>query len=279
MRPAFVIALISAGLALDVSVGAEPPPPPGVQLRATARLADPAPVPFASTVLGRATHRVRLALGNLSAEEVRFVLPPLRWSATRGAVGYPCEDATSTPRGTIKIAPRSSTTLDANVTCDLPLPGDYDVTVALGRAVRASFVVTITSGPNAPVRLGWDPRAWVAVTGTREVRPGRAEARVVLATINGSNAPIAIEPFLARVRLLAPGSRAAVCPDQIVPIEIRGEVLPGRAHQGWTTIECRAPTEGTYAVDVGVLRAGGEVQSVSRYALRVRSGPLLPLPQ
>ena len=151
---------------------------------------------------------------------------------------------------------------------------------SLGRAIAdAKLVVSIAAGLNAPVRLGWEPRAWVAVTGTREARPGRAEARIVVATINASDAPLTVAPFVARIRLLAPGTGAPLCDDQLVWLDTDRPIPPGRAHQAWVTLGCRAMTEGIHAVEVDISPPGAERIPVARYALRIRTGPLLPLPQ
>jgi hypothetical protein len=268
-------------LALAALLEASPARAEG-EIRLTAQPVDPSPVPYAATALGRATHRVHVVLSNPSNQRATLEGATFRWSAFRDGVTYPCEDRTDpNARSDIRLQPGRSIALEAVVSCETPLPGDYDVELSVigsgGVSASRRFVVSVGGGENAPLRLPGDARAWFAAAMTREAWPSHNQptgARVAVAVINGSKETLGLAPLLMRLRTTVRGSGKRACVDQIVPISTRGEVAPGRVQPTWIPLDCRIKEAGLYDVHVSISSESAPApRSIGKLVLRVRTGP------
>lgn len=250
------------------------------RLDVSARPVEAVPLPYAATALGRATHRVHVVLSNPSTQRATLERALFRWTASRGGIAYACEDRTErNPREDLRLQPGRTVAMEAAVSCETPLPGDYAVQLtvlgAAGPIGGTSFVISIGAGATAPVRLSGNSGPWIAAAVTREARPSRdapTGARVAIAIINGSKDTLALAPLSAHVRTTARGAKASACADQVTPIGARGELPGGQVHTDWIPLECRLAQEGIYDVRVSVGSAGREPLLIATLALRVRAG-------
>lgn len=284
MSPQRSVAALAATALMLASPGpARGDTPPPINL--TAAVIGASPVPYSQTTLGKATHHVRLTYTNGSRERVAVTVTPLHYVARREGIDYSCEERDPEVERTPRVVePGAATSSDRWITCETPLPGDYEVAISAsadgGR--MASFALSIGAGANAPVRLPWPPGWWAAAMITPEVRPtpGPAtSARVVVALVNGTREVLPLDTQTVRLRTTARGASSPACPEQVFRVEATGTLAPGRVHSTWLALRCDLSSETFYDVDVFAEppRGGGAVK-VAGLVLRVRSGPILPLP-
>lgn len=253
----------------------------GDGLRVVSRLVDPSPVPYASTSLGRATHRVHVSLTNGGDQAATIAGAGVRFQATRAGVAFPCEAREpGSLRWPTSLEPHGVIAAEQDVTCETPLPGEYEVTALVsaptGELGRSHFPLTISGGKNAPLMLPWDPTGWASTMVSREVPPSKGpttQARVVLALVNGSSEPKSFGVHVVGVRTRLRSAGKLACPEQQVVLEPRGAVAPGRVHWTWLPLACDLSQEGFYDVDVSLGREGQAPIAVGSHVLRVAVAP------
>jgi hypothetical protein len=243
-------------------------------------VADPRPVAYEATALGRATHSIRIAMTNPGTRAVQLAPVVFRFRPTRDNVTYACEDATGE-------AARWPATLDAGATfmltrevsCETPLPGRYEVEI-LGRPrsapdaserVHGSFSLQIDGGANAPVRVPWEPALYAASSSTKDMWPSKdpGAARVVLALINPTHGPVALAPAHATLRVTRRGSTAAPCPERGVDLAFNGALSSGGSRAVTMPLGCALAAEAIYDVDVAIAGAGTARVHVATHSIRV----------
>ncbi len=251
------------------------------------RVADPMTVTFDTTALGRATHAVRLVISNPGKQTIALKPLVFQFHPMHAGVAYACEESQGNDdRWPAVLEPGSSFTLTRGVTCETPLVGRYDVEI-LGRPRGApdsvtrtygSFVLQVEPGANPPVRLPWDTSLHVAASGTKEMRPSddRRKARIVIAVVNGTRAPVPLSPLHAVLRVSRRGSTVAPCGERTVDLSFSGSLGPGRAQTQTAPLGCDLSAEAVYDVDVSLASPAGARLHVATHTIRV--GVLPPPP-
>ncbi len=252
----------------------------------TMRVSDPPPVPYEATALGRATHSVRLVMTNSGTKTVQLSPVVFRFRATRDNVTFACDDATGEEaRWPATLDAGASFTLAREVSCETPLPGRYEVAL-LGRArgtadtaerAYGSFSLQIEPGANPPVPVPWETSLSAASSVTRDMRPSKdpSTARVVIALINGSRAPIALGPVHATLRVTRRGSTVPPCPERGVELAFSGSLASGASRALTMPLGCVLSAEAIYDVDVAIANAAGARAHVATHSIRVG---ILPTP-
>jgi len=250
------------------------------------RVADPPPLAFDATALGRATRPIRIVLSNPGSTALALTPLLFRFRPLRDGVSFACEDPQgSDDRWPKTLEPGSSFMLARDLTCETPLPGHYDVEIR-GRArgtdeterTYGSFGMDVEAGSNPPVRLPWDASLHAAAAGTREMRPTRDtnRARILVAMINGSRSPVTLAPVHATFKVTRRGSRLAPCPERTVSLAFEGSLAPGRMQTLGAGLGCDLSAEAIYDVDISIANAAGSRVKVGTQAIRV--GVLPPPP-
>jgi hypothetical protein len=246
----------------------------------TIRVADPPSLPFEATALGRARHPIRMVISSSSA--VPLSLEPLsfRFRPMRDGVSFSCDEpAAPDDRWPALLEPGTSFTLERDVACETPLPGRYDVELrgrprgASDAAERTygSFSFTIEPGANPPVKLPWDPSLHGAASGTKEMRPSSDpnKARVVIALINGTRAPVTVGSVRATTRVARRGSTVAPCAERSFDLAFTGSLAPGRTQSLATPLGCKLEAEAVYDVDIAIANAAGTKVRLATHSIRV----------
>lgn len=243
-------------------------------------VADPRPIAYEATALGRATHSVHLVMTNTGARSVQLAPVAFRFRASRDGVAFSCEDASGEDgRWPAALDAGASFHLAREVSCETPVPGRYDVAV-LGRPrgggdsadrLYGSFVLQIDAGPNAPVPVPWEPALHVASSATKDARPSKdpGSARVVIALINASRAPVTLSPVHATLRVTRRGSTVAPCPEHGVELAFSGVLASGSTRAVTMPLGCALSAEAIYDVDIAVASAAGARVHVATRAIRV----------
>ena len=243
-------------------------------------VADPRPVPYEATALGRATHSVHLVMTNTSARSVQLAPVAFRFRATRDNVTFSCEDASGEDtRWPATLDAGASFNLARELSCETPVPGRYEVAV-LGRPRGAgdsadrlygSFFVQIDAGPNAPVVVPWEPALHAASSATKDARPTKdpGTARVVIALINASRAPVTLSPVHATLRITRRGSTVPPCPEHGVELAFSGVLASGGTRAVTMPLGCALSAEAVYDVDIAIANAAGAKIHVATRAIRV----------
>lgn len=251
------------------------------------RVTDPPSISFEATALGRATHGLRLVISTSSRRPVHLEPLAFRFRPIRDGVQFFCEEPqTRDDRWPATLEPGTSFTLSREVACETPLPGRYDVELrARPRAAPlsaertyGSFTMVIEPGANPPVKLPWDASLHAAASGTTEMRPSTDpnKARVVVAMINGTRAPVALTPVRAILKVTRRGSTVAPCPERSVELPFASSLEPGRSLSLTTPLGCNIAAEAVYDVDISVANAAGAKVKLATHAIRV--GVLPPPP-
>lgn len=251
------------------------------------RVADPPPVAYESTALGRATHPVHLVMTNAGPQRVQLAPLLFRFRATRDNVAFSCEDASGEDtRWPATLDAGASFSLARDVSCETPVPGRYEVVVR-GRprggpdsAERdyAVFSLQIEPGANPPVHVPWAPSLEAASSATKEVRPTKDpnSARVVIALINASPSSVTLAPLHATLRVTRRGSTVAPCPERGVELAFDGSLAAGSSRAVTTPLGCALSAEAIYDVDVAITNAAGAKVHVATHA--IRAGLIPPPP-
>jgi hypothetical protein len=244
------------------------------------RVADPPPVAYEATALGRATHSIRLVMTNTGTRTVRLAPVVFRFRATRDNVTYACEDATGeAARWPATLDAGAAFTLRREVSCETPLPGRYEVAL-LGRPrggadsaerVYGSFSLQIEAGANAPVRVPWEPALYAASSSTKDMWPTKdpSSARVVVALINASHAAVALAPVHATIRVSRRGSTTAPCAERGIELAFEGSLASGSSRAVTMPLGCALPAEAIYDVDVSIAGPGNAKVHVATHSVRV----------
>lgn len=278
----FVLAYAAGALVGTAMRSSHAAPPATGGLVFAFAIAGPSPLPYASTSLGRARHRLRVTATNPSAAPVPLGPALFHYVAQRDGVAYACERNDDVERPPLLVEGGKSVTFDRAMTCETALPGDYEVRVrqAPEGDVVARFTLSIGAGANAPVRLPWEPRWYAAAAATSGVAPSAQPvtgARVVVAIVNGSRDVTSLGPHEVRLRTTAHDSGERACSEQVVALEPSGDLAPGRVHSTWLTLRCALPSEGVYDIAVSIASGHHAPIPIATLALRVRSGPIVPL--
>lgn len=246
----------------------------------TMRVADPPPVLYEATALGRVTHSVHLVMTNTGARTVQLAPVVFRFHATRDNVTFSCEDASGEEaRWPATLDAGASFNLPREVSCETPVPGRYEV-VMVGRPrggpdsaerVYGSFFVQIEPGANPPVHVPWEASLHAASSATKDIRPTKDPntARVVIALINASRSPVTLGPLHAALRVTRRGSTVAPCPDRDVELAFSGTLASGSSRALTMPLGCALPAEAIYDVDVSIANAAGAKVHVATHAIRV----------
>lgn len=257
----------------------------------TFRVADPPVLAFDSTALGRATHPLRIVVANQGTLAVALEPLALRVRPVRDGIVFACDEPRSRDdRWPATLDPGATFAFSREVTCDTPFPGRYDVELRArprsappsAERVYGSFALQIDPGANPPVRLPWDPSLHGAASGTKDMRPTKdpAAARIVVAMINVTHAPVTLTPVHATVRVTRHGSSTQACPDRGADLAFEGSLAPGRSRWLSTSLGCDISTEALYDVDVWVSNASGARVRLATHAIRVSvNAPSSPGPQ
>jgi hypothetical protein len=244
------------------------------------RVVDPPVVGYEVTALGRATHPLRVVVTNRSPRPASVTPLALRFVPTRDGITFPCDDpAGRDERWPASLEGGESFTLPQTIACTTPLPGRYEVEVrARPRGAPASaersygtFPLQIEPGPNPPVALPWEPALRAAASGTKDMRPSTnpAAARIVVAVVNGSRAPVALAPLHAVLRVTRRGSSIQACPDRVVDLAFTGTLAAGHMRALPMPLGCDISTEALYDVDVSVTNASGGRVRIATHVIRV----------
>jgi len=251
------------------------------------RVADPPAVSFEATALGRATHPLRFVMTNSGASSVQLEPLAFRLRPMRDGVLFSCEAPQNRDdRWPSTLDGHASFTLARDVSCETPMPGRYDVELR-GRPrggpesaerVYGSFGLQIEPGSNPPVRLPWEPSLHAAASGTKEMRPTKDpnKARIVVALINATRAPITVAPLHAVMRVTRRGSTVAPCPAQDVTLAFNGALAPGRSQALSSPLGCDLSAEAVYDVEVSATSPGGASVRLAKHAIRVAVIPPPP---
>lgn len=282
-RRRWMLALAGAALTVGVADAHGEGPPLSV------RIVDPPPVAFESTALGHARHRVRITLANASSRPVALGVQSFRFLATKDGVTYDCADTdAAVVRLPLALDPGAAVTVERAVACETPMPGRYDVEVRAhprdgsgSETTLGSFVLMIEAGPNAPVRVPWDPRLAAAATATHEIRPtlDPTAVRVIVAMINTTHGDVPLAPAKVLLHVMRRESTAPPCPDRTIDLAFAGTLGVGKSAELTSPVACDFSREGVYDLDVTVLSPSGRAKLA---ALTVRSAVLPtphPLPQ
>jgi hypothetical protein len=272
--------VVAAGLLGSVMLSASAVDATGEPTALAMRVADPPPVAYEATALGRATHSIRLVMTNTGPRTVQLAPVVFRFRPTRDNVTYACEDTTGE-------AARWPATLDAGATfmlrrevsCETPLPGRYEVAM-LGRPrggadaserVYGSFSLQIEAGANAPVHVPWEPALYAASSSTKDMWPTKdpSSARVVVALINATHVPVALAPVHATLRVTRRGSTAPPCPERGVELAFNGSLASGSSRAVTMPLGCALAAEAIYDVDVSIAGASGARVHVATHSIRV----------
>ena len=257
----------------------------------TLRVSDPAVVAFDSTALGRATHPLRLVVANQGTQAITLEPLALWFRPVRDGIAFACEESKSRDdRWPATLEPGGTFAFAREITCDTPLPGRYDVEVR-GRARSAaaaterkygSFTLQIDPGTNPPVRIPWEPSLYGAASGTKDMRPTKdpAAARIVVAMINPTRAPVTLAPVRATMRIKRRGYSIQACADRSADLAFSGTLAPGGAQRLATPLGCDISAEGLYDVEVSVANASGVTVRLATHAIRVTvNAPASPGPR
>jgi hypothetical protein len=244
------------------------------------RVIDPPVVAFDSTALGRATHSLRLSLTNQGLEQAKVEPLALHFRPVRDGVEFACEEPRSRDdRWPTTLDRGAAFSFSREVTCDTPLPGRYDVEI-LGRprgvaaAVErtfGSFPLQVEPGSKPPVVLPWERSLHAAASGTKDMRPSKDPfaARIVVALINGTRAPVTLAPVRATMRVTRRGSSAPACAERGVDLAFAGTLAPGRSQSQSTPLGCDISTEALYDVEVSVANGAGTRVRLATHTIRV----------
>jgi hypothetical protein len=143
-----------------------------------------------------------------------------------------------------------------------------------------TFAVVIEPGANPPVRLPWEPSLHAAASGTKEMGPSRdaAAARIVVALVNGTRAPVTLVPMRATVRVTRRAAALASCPERSLILAFGGMLEPGRSQSLATPLGCDLSIEAVYDVDVSVASPStGKALHLATHAIRVGLMPPPPM--
>jgi hypothetical protein len=251
------------------------------------RVADPPAIAFEATSLGRASHPLRFVLTNSGTSAVQIEPLAFRLRPMRDGVVFACDEPQSRDdRWPSTLEGRASFTLARDVSCETPMPGRYDVELR-GRPrggpdsaerVYGSFAMQIDPGMNPPVRLPWEPSLHAAASGTKEMRPNKDpnKARIVVALINATRAPVTLAPIHAVMHVTRRGSTVAPCPVRDVTLAFGGALAPGRSQALSSPLGCDLSAEAVYDVDLSVSNASGASVRLAKHSIRV--GVLPPPP-
>ena len=252
------------------------------------RVADPPSVTYEATALGRATHTLRLVLTNTGSHTAQLEPLAFRFRPLRDGVLFSCDEPQVgvDDRLPATLEPGASYAFAREVTCDTALPGRYDVEMrarprgAPDSAERTygSFALRIEPGPNPPVHVPWDASLQVAASGTKELPPTHdpKAARIMIAMINGTRAPITLAPVRASFRVTRRGSTVPPCPEHGVDLAFTGALAPGRLQTLMTPLNCEIWAEAIYDVDVSIANAAGTKVHVATHVVRVGMIPPPP---
>lgn len=255
--------------------------------RLSIKVAEPGALSFDVTALGRATHQLRLSIGNPSSQPLTLVPLVFRFRPIRDGVAFTCDEPQGADdRWPATLDPSSSFTLGREVSCETPLPGRYDVEVR-GRPRKGadseertytSFPLTIEPGANPPVRLPWDGNIHASASVTREMRPTKDpnKARVVIAMVNGTRSSVTLAPVQASFHVTRRGMKIVPCADRQVDLSFNGALAPGRTQSLATSLSCELSQEAIYDVDVTIANSGGTRVKLASQSIRV--GVLPPPP-
>jgi hypothetical protein len=244
------------------------------------RVADPPPVAYESTALGRATHSVHLVMTNTGTRSVQLAPVAFRFRATRNNVTFSCEDASGEDeRWPATLDGGASFNLAREVSCETPVPGRYEV-VVLGRPrgggdsaerLYGSFFLRIDAGTNAPVPVPWEPALHAASSATKDARPSKdpAAARIVIALINASPSAVTLSPVHATLRVTRRGSTVPPCPEHGVELAFSGVLASGSTRAVTMPLGCALSAEAIYDADVAIANAAGAKIHVATHAIRV----------
>jgi hypothetical protein len=275
--PALALAMGALGSALLSSTAVEAG---GDGTTLTMRVADPPPVLYEATALGRVTHSVHLVMTNTGARTVQLAPVVFRFHATRDNVTFPCEDASGgEARWPATLDAGASFNLAREVSCETPVPGRYEV-VMVGRPrgapdsaerVYGAFLVQIEPGANPPARLPWEASLHAASSATKDMRPTKDPntGRVVIALINASQSPVPLAPLHAALRFTRRGSTVAPCSERDVPLAFNGTLASGSSRAVTVPLGCALSAEAIYDVDVSIANAAGAKVHVATHAIRV----------
>ncbi|MDB5218208.1 MAG: hypothetical protein JWO86_6135 [Myxococcaceae bacterium] len=246
----------------------------------TMRVADPPPISYEATALGRATHSVRLVITNTGTKPAPLTPLVFRFRPTRDNVTFNCEDTSGEPaRWPPTLEAGASYTLTRDVSCETPVPGRYEV-ATLGRPRGGSdaserdygyFSLQVDAGANAPVHVPWEPALYAASTASSDIWPSKdpSTARVVVALINASRSPLALAPVHATMRVTRRGSTAAPCPERGVELAFNGTLASGSSRTVTMPLGCALAADAIYEVDVAIANAAGTKVHVATHAIRV----------
>ncbi|MBX3188778.1 MAG: hypothetical protein KF819_17300 [Labilithrix sp.] len=244
------------------------------------RIAEAPSISYDATALGRATHSLRLVVSNPGPRPIALSPLAFRFRATRESVAYACEEPQARDERWPKtLEPATSFTVIRDVTCDTPLPGRYDIEVRArprgapdaDERTYGSFVMTIEPGANPPVRVPWEPPLHAAASGTKELNPTADPnaAKIVVAMINGTRAPVTLSAQKAVVHVTRRGSRVAPCPERIADLPFTGSLGSGRSQSLTIPLRCDISADAVYDVEVTLASASGQRVRLATHAIRV----------
>lgn len=280
MRSFVPVLALASGLLGSVMLAASAVGASGEPTTLTLRVADPPPVAYEATTLGRATHSLRLVMTNTGARPVQLSPVVFRFRPTRENVTFTCEDTTGeVARWPATLDAGASYSLRREVSCETPVPGRYAVEM-LGRPRGApdssersygSFSLQIEAGANAPVHVPWEPALYAASSSTKDMWPTKdpSTARIVVALINASRSPVALAPLHATIRVTRRGSTVAPCPERGVELAFSGSLASGTSRAVTLPLGCALAAEAVYDVDVAIANDAGAKVHVATHAIRV----------
>jgi hypothetical protein len=94
-------------------------------------------------------------------------------------------------------------------------------------------------------------------------------ARIAVALINGTRAPVSLAPVHATVRVARRGSHVATCTEHGVDLAFTGSLGAGSSQSLGAPLGCALSAEADYDVDVSLANASGAKVHLGTYGIRV----------
>ncbi len=245
----------------------------------------PSRVPYVTESVGVAGQSVSIRLGNAAVAPVALGRLDVSFTATREGVGFPCSAPPVPDREPTTLGAGQSFVFERDLTCSMPLPGRYQVSVQVGPDLAGSFSLEVEGPRGAPRPYPARPGLFVVMTGSRVAPPLPAEAwkrgdyHVVVAFVNATREPMTVGPAHIAFQTYKVGSPLP-CSGQADPLSLPEPLPPGGTRILQAPVACAPSEPGRYEI-VGRFGLDGvpdEVE-VGRVSLSVTRDPTLFRPE
>ncbi|MEJ7728165.1 MAG: hypothetical protein WKG00_03035 [Polyangiaceae bacterium] len=226
-------------------------------------------------------YKVTVKLTNASNADVPVAAPGVFFSVRRDNVEYPCSPTTGTgkyPGEPAQLSPGQSFTLTRELSCDMPVPGKYEVRTYLrfGAAAgtppdRKELVGSIPVEVTAPDGVAHTPYPdrpglVVVMNGGSQTKPltaDEAKKGLYSAQVDVTNTtaqPIELKNPRVVFSAVRDGTKVKCLPDMEKAVLQGPAVLePGRTHRFTAPVQCDLTKEGRYEVN-GFVSFGEQVK-------------------